>query len=90
VAKGRLTESGGALEWTCHNTQNEPLRYVVYRFVDHEAINLDRNDRIINIGTATRYLDGDVHKYKHVQYVVTALDRTWNESKMSNVVAVGE
>jgi uncharacterized lipoprotein YddW (UPF0748 family) len=90
AAKGRLTESGGALEWTSRNTQNEPLRYVVYRFTDHEAINLERSDRIINIGTATRYLDGDIHKYKHVQYVVTALDRTWNESKMSNVVAVGE
>lgn len=74
------------LKWQPHNLQKEPLRYVVYRFVNNEPEDLDRTDRILSIQQGTEFTDPDAKKFKHPAYVVTALDRSWNESKPSNKV----
>ncbi|MBL7693024.1 MAG: hypothetical protein JNM41_15630, partial [Flavipsychrobacter sp.] len=68
------------------NPAKEPLRYVVYRFNAGEKIDLERNDRIISIQQDATYKDTDAAAHKQATYVVTALDRVWNESPASNAV----
>jgi len=86
----KLLQSGVAtkLQWQVANPQKEWLRYVVYRFVNNEKVDLQRSDRILSIQQAAEYSDPDAKKYKQCTYVVTALDRTWNESVGSNRVEV--
>ena len=69
-----------------NNPKKEVLRYVVYRFVNNEKVDLERNDKILSIQQGMEFTDADAKKYKQCTYVVTALDRTWNESKESNLV----
>jgi uncharacterized lipoprotein YddW (UPF0748 family) len=86
VLKMETTNAIVRLKWTEANPQKEPLRYVVYRFAEKEKIDLDRNDHIVSIQQATEYTDQDARRPKRYTYIVTALDRTWNESKPSNQV----
>jgi hypothetical protein len=79
-AKGNTVE----LKWTESNPQKEHLKFVVYRFVNGEPVNIDRNDKIVSLQQATEFKDMNAKQYKKVTYVVTALDRSWNESKPSN------
>ena len=57
------------------------VRYVVYRFANKEDVDLDDPSHIVAITNVPFYKlpyeDGET-KYR---YVVTALDRMWNESK---------
>lgn len=88
-ALGILSSANGVvLKWQEANPQKEPLRYVVYRFINNEPINLERNDRILSIQQGTEYTDPDEKRYKQCTYIVTALDRLWNESKPSNKVGL--
>jgi uncharacterized lipoprotein YddW (UPF0748 family) len=78
---------GVKLEW--QNNSDEKLRYVVYKFGPDEDVNINRPDRIVSIQSKTDFLDDDSRK--KYTYVVTAMDRLWNESKPSNKVsAAGE
>lgn len=81
-----LRIKGADLQWDTENPDNEPLRFVVYRFSAKEPIDLERTDRIVAIQNENNYRDQDARKHKNSVYVVTALDRTWNESKPSNTV----
>lgn len=81
-----LKSNAGKLEWTVANTSHEPLRYVVYRFAEKEKIDLDRNDRILSIQSGSGLQVPDAAKHKNSVYIVTALDRLWNESAASNTV----
>lgn len=80
------TAAGNVLSWQESNPRKEPLKYVVYRFPGSEPVNLERNDRILCLLQAGQYTDNDARRPKKCTYVVTALDRTWNESKPSNRV----
>lgn len=71
---------GRKLEWHCKDDK-EKLRYVLYRFPEQETIDLERSDRILSIQSGREYTDTDKGRYT---YVVTALDRLWNESRPSN------
>ena len=78
------TEDGPVLCWTAPKYKEEmdrPTKYVVYRFIKGEDINLDDATKILGFTTNTflplTYEGGQV-KYT---YVVTALDRLHNESK---------
>jgi uncharacterized lipoprotein YddW (UPF0748 family) len=75
---------GTLLQWQVTNPSKELLRYVVYRFIDNEPLNLDRADKILSIQSIPEYLDLDANKHKKVTYIVTAVDRLWNESRGSN------
>ncbi len=90
VLKAELTANIAKLHWTEANPQKEPLRYVVYRFINGEKQDLERNDKIISIQQSTEFTDPEARRYKTPAYVVTALDRMWNESKASNVVSPGQ
>jgi hypothetical protein len=76
------------LKWQESNPKKETIRYVVYRFTNGEPVNLERNDRILSIQQGTEFTDPDSKKFRQCTYVVTALDRLWNESKPSNKVEV--
>lgn len=78
------------LQWQVANPQKEPMHFVVYRFVNNEPINLDRADRMISVQHTTEFTDAEAHNYKQCTYIVTALDRMWNESKASNSVTAGQ
>ncbi len=76
---------GTILRWEAANPGRETLRYAVYRFNNDETVDLNRNDRIIALTTETEFLDDKASGFKRSYYVVTALDRLWNESAPSNV-----
>ena len=84
--KSTTSNKATQLKWTIDNPTKEPIKYVVYRFPNKENINLDRADRILSIQQAQEYTDPDAKQNKHCTYIVTALDRLWNESKPSNKV----
>ena len=86
VLKVTTSATGAKLDWQVNNPQKEPLRYVVYRFVNGEKVDIERSDKIVSIQQGTEYTDTDVKKFKQCSYLVTALDRTWNESVPSNKV----
>jgi uncharacterized lipoprotein YddW (UPF0748 family) len=90
VLKAIPSAQGTLLQWHLNNPGGEMIRYVVYRFLNDEPINLDRTEKIICVQTdLTEFLDVNANKFKKVTYVVTAMDRLWNESRPSNKVGNG-
>lgn len=81
-----IPSSGGTLlKWDAAHPEKDSYRFVVYRFTNNETVNLQRNDKIINVSSTFQYLDVDANKYRKCTYVVTAMDRLWNESGASNL-----
>jgi hypothetical protein len=80
-----VKHAGDQLEWQVRNPDKEPLKYVVYRFAPGEAVNLDRNDKIVSVqqGSSYKLPEG---KQRAGTWIVTALDRLWNESEAGNAV----
>ncbi|MCL1617325.1 family 10 glycosylhydrolase [Bacteroides sp. ET71] len=77
-------EDGYILCWTEPKYRNEmqrAVRYVVYRFENKEDINLDDPSHIVAITPIPFYKLPYTDGKKKYRYVVTALDRMWNESK---------
>ncbi len=82
------TEDGYILFWTAPKGKgwdDEATKYVVYRFKKGEEVNTDDPEKIVDITENTFYKlpydDGDTR----YTYVVTALDRMQNESKVKKV-----
>ena len=86
ILSGTTNEHGVTLKWQAIHQPKKAERYVVYRFTNNEPHDLERSDRIISVQQSTEFTDPMGRKYKHCSYVVTALDRLWNESKPSNKV----
>jgi uncharacterized lipoprotein YddW (UPF0748 family) len=84
VLKAIPSAEGSLLQWQVGNPGKEPLRFIVYRFINNEPINLERTDKILSIQSLPEFLDVNANHYQKCTYVVTALDRLWNESKPSN------
>lgn len=80
------TEDGYMLFWYAPRGKKEmdkARQYVIYRFVDGEKVDLKYAENIVAITSNTFYkLPYDDGKIKYT-YVVTALDRLHNESKMA-------
>ncbi len=74
------SSQGTLLRWNPGYPEKETARYLVYRFVNGEPVNLDRTDRILALLSGTELLDADANKFSKVTYAITALDRLWNES----------
>ena len=83
--KGVKLERGYLLQWRQTDPRNEPIRYAVYRFAKGERIDLNNPQNLLGLTTDLKYSDGDVQGA--YTYVVTALDRLWNESPASNTVS---
>lgn len=65
--------------------------YVIYRFDEHEQIDLQNPSKIIKISfdqSLTSFDDESISRGKTYQYVVTSIDRLKNESAHSNVFKV--
>lgn len=85
VLKAIPSVEGTLLQWKESNPHNETIRFAVYRFINDEPVNLNRADKIISIQSIPEFLDMSANKYNKCTYVVTALDRLWNESAPSNM-----
>lgn len=79
---------GILLKWSGENPSGENLKFAVYRFKKGETVNLNKAENIIALVQAPEYFDDEANDHKGSRYVVTALDRLWNESKPSNTVMV--
>lgn len=79
---------GVLLKWSGQNPLNEPLKFVVYRFNKSERIDLEKTSSILAIVPDTEYFDKDGDNGKEYRYIVTAVDRLWNESRPSNAVTL--
>ncbi len=78
------TSDGYILFWTApkgKNWQTTAIKYVVYRFIKGEKVNLDDASKIVTVTTDTYYKLPYVDGKKKYTYVVTALNRLQNESK---------
>jgi len=84
VVRGISTANGYLLEWLPPNPAEVTLRYAVYRFPKGDRIDLSNPERILALTPETKYLD--VEPTGSSTYVVTTLDRLWNESVPSNKV----
>jgi len=85
-ARGTATDKGVSLHWEDKSTEKEPLKFLVYRFGIDEKIDLNRSSNIIALTQQKSFLDRGGNK--QYRYVITALDRLWNESEMSNIVVL--
>lgn len=75
------------LQWQMpDNNLKDPVKFAVYRFEGEEQIDLNNPTNIIALTQATQFKDINYVPGRNYRYVVTALDRLWNESNPSNVV----
>lgn len=77
---------GSQLNWEINNPTKEPIKYLVYRFEPNEKVNLENSRKIICLTQETSFLDKSAQQNKQYKYVVTSLDRLWNESEGTEVV----
>ena len=88
---GKNTPSGKQLTWEATPAQNEldkAAYFCVYRFELNEPVNIEDVTKLQKIVRRPVYIipqSSDNRKYK---YVVTALDRLYNESKASKTVVL--
>lgn len=87
VVRALPSPKGTLVRWEAINPSGELLRFAVYRFVDGEPVNLEKNDKIISFSSSLEYHDAEANKFKKCTYVVTAFDRLWNESGASNITS---
>ena len=80
--------SGKSLVWQPVETDDvlqQPHFYVVYRFAAGEAVDLTRSDAIVKITRETHFKPVEKRDGRH-QYVVTVVDKCWNESPASTII----
>ena len=80
--------SGKGISWkpvVTDDVLQQPHFYVVYRFANGETIDLSDSRHIVKITRDTHYKPAEKHK-GHYQYVITVVDKCWNESKESKVI----
>lgn len=77
------------LKWT--NLRHEKsvpgkTKYAIYKFLIDEQIDIQKSEKIIALTGLNQFVDKSASKgYK---YVITALDRSWNESEPSNIITI--
>ena len=80
--------SGKGLSWQPVETDDvlqQPHFYVVYRFKAGEKEDLSQSSHIVKITRDTRYKPVGKRDGKY-RYVITVVDRCWNESAPSKAV----
>lgn len=81
---------GTLLKWSGDNPTSEPLRFLVYRFAAGERPNLNKAENMLAIVQEPQYFDPENARHLGCSYIVTVLDRLWNESPPSNTVTLGK
>lgn len=82
--KEEYTSTKHLLTWKGNHIENDPktaFYYVVYCFENHEKIDLDRAQNIVAITPNAYYELPYINGKTPHKYVVTAVDRFYNESK---------
>ena len=80
--------SGHAIAWQPEKTEDvlqQPHFYVVYRFGAKEKVDLTESRHIVKITRQNKYVPSGKRNGKY-KYVVTVVDRCWNESKPSKAI----
>ena len=80
--------SGKGLSWTPVATDDvlqQPHFYVVYRFEGNDPIDISRSSAVVAITREPRYKPAEKRSGKH-RYVVTVVDKCWNESTPSKII----
>lgn len=80
-----ITNNMVKIKWNYNNPNKVPLKYIVYRFQKNEKINLDDASKIRILTRANEYSEA-LKDDKEYVYIVTALDRNWNESPPSELL----
>jgi hypothetical protein len=86
VASVKATRHG--IEWKPVRTDDvmqQPHFYVVYRFKAGEKTDLSQSRHIVKITRATSYTPVEKRDGRY-RYVVTVVDRCWNESEPSKAI----
>jgi uncharacterized lipoprotein YddW (UPF0748 family) len=73
------------LTWNTSASIASNVKYLVYRFSQNEKIDLEDAAKIICLTQDNKFID-EHSAGQPYKYVVTTLDRLWNESKASNIV----
>lgn len=81
VLKGSFQTNGVYLNWEHNNPKKEIIRYLIYRFPKEAQIDLSKNEYIIGLTQNKGFWDYEVKERGEYKYVLTALDRLWNESR---------
>jgi uncharacterized lipoprotein YddW (UPF0748 family) len=90
VAKLIPSSEGSLIQWSNTHAVGPHTRYLVYRFLPHEDIDLNKSDHIIALTQANKFFDVLANRFPGARYVVTSVDRLWNESAPSNTVSYVE
>ena len=80
--------SGHAIAWQPEKTDDvlqQPHFYVVYRFGAKEKVDLTESRHIVKITRQNKYVPSGKRNGKY-KYVVTVVDRCWNESEASKAI----
>jgi uncharacterized lipoprotein YddW (UPF0748 family) len=93
ISKLEAVNEGNKLTWSV-TSLNDINSYVIYRFNVGETIDISNSKKIIaairkGTSTTTSYIDAEASETQKYSYVVTAVDRLYNESAPSNTVTNG-
>lgn len=78
--------TGNFLSWETNNPGKIPLKFLVYRFDINEKVNLENSRKILCLTQESSFMDKGIQQNKQFKYVVTSLDRLWNESEGAELV----
>jgi hypothetical protein len=74
------------LQWSDANPDKAHTKYAIYRFPGGTPVDLSDPGHIIALTQGDQFMDTHYATNQNYHYVVTALDRSWNESPPSNIV----
>jgi uncharacterized lipoprotein YddW (UPF0748 family) len=79
-ARASAAPQGTLLRWEAAAPVSESVRFLIYRFDETEQATTARADHILTLTSSTQYLDIESSTPHRYTYLITALDRLWNES----------
>jgi len=90
VARITPSAQGSLIQWSNSTAVGAHTKFLVYRFTGSEEVNLAKAERIIALTQSSSFLDKYANNFPGARYVVTSVDRLWNESAPSNTVSYKE
>lgn len=83
----QTNSQGILLKW--NNTPQEKgipgkIKYAIYRFKANEQIDINKSRNLIALTSSKQFLDKEGNA--NYKYVITSIDRAWNESEPSNII----
>jgi len=91
--RGDTLKKGVFLEWDKALKTNDPRDsssyYLIYRFLPGQELNTEMPEHIIGlVYKNTCFIDSLTKGHQSYLYLVTGLDRSWNESRCTNVLLI--